>query len=165
VDVVIHLAGENIGAGRWTPTRKAAIRGSRIHGTKLVSQTLAGLPKKPALLISSSAIGYYGNRGNEPLTEESEPGGGFLSAVCRAWEESTAPARDAGIRVVNLRTGVVLSSAGGPLAKMLPAFQVGGGGVIGNGRQCMSWNEDTCPGAAPSRHIPPTRFRRPRTLW
>jgi uncharacterized protein (TIGR01777 family) len=139
VNAVVHLAGANVGAGRWSPSRKAAIRSSRILGTKLISEALATLERKPRVLISSSAVGYYGNRGNEPITEESDPGDGFLSSVCRAWEDSTAPARDAGIRVVNLRTGIVLTSAGGPLAKMLPPFQMGVGGVIGDGNQYMSW--------------------------
>lgn len=138
-DVMIHLAGENIGAGRWTPERKETIRKSRVEGTRFLAESLAALKHPPKLFLSASAVGFYGNRGDETLTEESPAGEGFLPETCRAWEEASAPARDAGIRVVNVRTGIVLSRAGGALAKMLPPFQMGLGGVIGAGDQWMSW--------------------------
>ena len=139
VDAVVHLAGENIAAKRWTPAFKQAIRDSRIRGTNLLCQTLAGLATKPATLISDSAIGYYGTRGDEPVDETTRPGTGFLADVCQQWEAATQPARDAGIRVVNLRIGFVLAREGGGLAKMLTPFRLGLGGVIGSGRQYMSW--------------------------
>ena len=138
-DSVVHLAGQNIAAGRWTPEQKASIRVSRVKGTRILSEALAVLPAPPPILICASAIGYYGDRGDEVLHEESAAGSGFLPEVCRAWEAAAAPARKMGIRVINLRTGVVLSAAGGALAKMLPAFKTGLGGVIGSGRQYMSW--------------------------
>lgn len=138
-DAVVHLAGENIGKGRWTNARKARIRNSRVSGTKLLSEALARLSHPPQVLISSSAIGFYGNRGHEILTEESQPGTGFLSDVCREWEAATEPARRKGIRVVHLRTGVVLSPRGGALKKMLMPFRLGVGGKIGKGSQDMSW--------------------------
>lgn len=139
IDAVIHLAGENIGAGRWSPERKAAVLESRRKGTLLLSSALAKLQKPPRVLVSASAIGYYGNRGDTALTEESPPGEGFLTEVCQAWEAGTEPAKAAGIRVVNLRLGVVLTSRGGALAQMLTPFKLGVGGVIGSGRQVMSW--------------------------
>ena len=138
-DAVVHLAGQNIAAGRWTPEQKARIRVSRAKGTRILAEALAALPAPPQVLICASAIGYYGNRGDEVLQEESPAGSGFLPEVCQAWEAAAAPARKMGIRVINLRTGVVLSAAGGALAKMLPAFKMGIGGVVGNGRQYMSW--------------------------
>ncbi|HEX7523654.1 MAG TPA: TIGR01777 family oxidoreductase, partial [Candidatus Deferrimicrobium sp.] len=138
-DAVIHLAGENVGAGRWTAARKAAIRDSRVNGTRLLCETLAGLARPPKTLVCASAIGYYGDRGEEPLTEESPPGTGFLAEVCREWEAASAPAAQKGIRVVTLRIGMVLSPKGGALARMLPLFRVGLGGVIGGGRQYVSW--------------------------
>ncbi len=139
VDCVVHLAGESIAAGRWTQARKDAIRTSRVAGTRLLSETLAKLAKPPRTLIAASAIGYYGDRGDETLTEDSPPGTGFLADVCRQWEAATEPAKQAGIRVVNLRIGVVLSAVGGALAKMLTPFKLGLGGVVGSGRQYMSW--------------------------
>ena len=139
LDAVIHLAGENIGAGHWTPRRKEFIMESRIKGTQFLCETLAALKHPPKVLISSSAIGFYGDRGEEALTEDSAPGQGFLAKVCQAWEGATEPARQAGIRVVNVRTGIVLTSLGGALAKMLTPFQMGLGGVIGSGNQWMSW--------------------------
>lgn len=137
-DGVIHLAGENI-VGRWTPSKKAAIRDSRVRDTHLLAKTLAVLPSRPAVLICASAIGYYGERGNELVDESSVPGTGFLSEVCAAWEAACAPAVEAGIRVVNLRIGVVLSPAGGALAKMLVPFRLGLGGIMGSGKQYWSW--------------------------
>lgn len=139
LDAVVHLAGDNIASGRWTANKKAKIRSSRVLGTKLLCDTLASLKKPPAVLVSASAIGYYGHRADEVLTEESLPGAGFLADVCREWEAAVEPARRAGIRVANLRTGVVLSRRGGALSRMLPAFQMGAGGNIGSGQQWMSW--------------------------
>lgn len=139
LDAVIHLAGENIGAGRWNAERKAAVLESRRKGTLLLSEALAKLQQPPRVLLTASAIGYYGNRGDEPLTEESPAGEGFLTEVCQVWEGATEPAKKAGIRVVNLRLGVVLTSSGGALAQMLPPFRAGVGGVIGNGQQVISW--------------------------
>jgi uncharacterized protein (TIGR01777 family) len=139
VDVVVHLAGENIAAGRWTKKQKERIRASRVEGTRLLCEALAWLDNKPRAVICASAIGYYGNRGGELLDEQSSPGKGFLSEVCQAWEAASEPARDAGIRTVNLRIGVVLSPDGGALRKMLTPFKMGVGGVIGSGHQMMSW--------------------------
>jgi uncharacterized protein len=138
-DAVVHLAGENLGAGRWTDARKARIRQSRVEGTRLLSEALAHLQRPPQVLISASAVGWYGDRGAEPIDETSPPGEGFLAEVCRAWEAATAPAEDAGIRVVQLRMGVVLSPRGGALAQMLPVFKLGLGGRLGSGDQIMSW--------------------------
>ena len=138
-DAVVHLAGENIAAGRWTASRKARIRDSRVRGTELLSETLAGVARPPRVLVSASAIGYYGDRGSEVLREDSAPGTGFLPGVCRQWEASTDPARKKGIRVVQIRTGLVLSSKGGALGKMLLPFKMGVGGRIGSGQQYMSW--------------------------
>lgn len=138
VDAVVHLAGENI-VKRWTPEQKARVQGSRVEGTRLLSETIVKLPQPPQVFISASAIGYYGNRGDEILTEESPPGQGFLADTCRAWEAAAEPAVKKGIRVVNLRIGVVLSPAGGALAKMLTPFKLGAGGKIGSGKQFMSW--------------------------
>jgi uncharacterized protein (TIGR01777 family) len=139
VDAVVHLAGESIAAGRWTPERKARIRDSRVKGTQLLCDALAALSQPPKILACASAIGYYGNRGSETLNEESGSGDGFLAEVCREWEAAIAPAVQSGIRVVNLRIGVVLSAAGGALAKMLLPFRMSVGGRIGSGRQYMSW--------------------------
>ena len=139
IDAVVHLAGESIAEGRWTDAKKARIRDSRVEGTQLLCRTLASLQTRPRALVCASAIGFYGDRGDERLTEESPPGAGFLPDVCRQWEDATAPARDAGVRVVNLRIGIVLSPRGGALGKMLPPFKMGVGGVLGDGRQFMSW--------------------------
>ncbi|GIW80787.1 MAG: hypothetical protein KatS3mg105_2594 [Gemmatales bacterium] len=138
-EAVVHLAGENIAAGRWNEERKARIRDSRIKGTKLLCDKLVELSEPPKVLVSASAIGYYGSRGSEVLTEESQRGTGFLADVCADWEQATQGASDKGIRVVNARIGVVLSAAGGALAKMLLPFKLGLGGVVGNGQQYMSW--------------------------
>lgn len=123
-DAVIHLAGEPIATGRWTAERKARIRDSRVKGTQLLCERLAACKKPPATLIAASAMGYYGSRGDEVLTEDSAAGTGFLADVCQAWEDSTDAAQKAGIRVVNLRIGLVLSDSGGALAKMLPPLNV-----------------------------------------
>ena len=138
-DVVYHLAGENIAGGRWTEARKARIRDSRIAGTTLISDTLAKLKSPPSVLVSASAIGYYGDRGDTVLTENSAPGEGYLPEVSVGWEEATKPATEAGIRVVTPRIGIVLTKAGGALAKMLPPFKMGVGGNVGPGTQYMSW--------------------------
>jgi uncharacterized protein (TIGR01777 family) len=139
VDAVVHLAGENIAAGRWTPARKAEIRQSRVEGTRSLCESLARLAQPPKVFVSASAIGFYGDRGAQTLTEESGAGSGFLPDVCREWEAATEPASQAGIRVVNLRFGMVLSPAGGALNKMLLPFRLGLGGRIGSGVQFMSW--------------------------
>jgi uncharacterized protein len=139
LDAVVHLAGENIAGGRWTPERKQRIRESRIQGTRLLSQSLARLFDPPKVFISVSAIGYYGNRGIEQLDEGSNPGKGFLAELCNEWEAATTPAVIRGIRVAIPRIGMVLSTKGGALAQMLPVFRMGLGGRIGSGRQYMSW--------------------------
>jgi hypothetical protein len=138
-DAVVHLAGANIAAGRWTPERKRLIRESRVNGTRLLCEALARLARPPKTFICASAIGYYGNRGDEILGEEHAPGNGFLAEVCQAWEAATQAVKDRGIRVVYARLGVVLSPAGGALAKMLLPFQLGLGGRIGDGSQYLSW--------------------------
>ena len=138
-DGVVHLAGENIASGRWTAERKRRIKDSRVNGTRLLAETLAALERPPRVLVSASAIGFYGDRGDEELTEESAAGSGFLSEVCREWEAATEAAEGKGIRVVHARLGVVLGRDGGALAKMLTPFRLGVGGVIGNGAQYMSW--------------------------
>jgi len=138
-DAVCHLAGESIASGRWSDEKKLKIRESRTKGTKLLSDALANLRHPPKTLISASAIGYYGNRGDEVLTEASAPGSDFLSEVCVEWEKATEHATTMGIRVVNTRFGIILDKEGGALAKMLPPFRMGIGGRIGDGRQWMSW--------------------------
>ncbi|HEX7998469.1 MAG TPA: TIGR01777 family oxidoreductase [Pyrinomonadaceae bacterium] len=139
MEAAIHLAGENIAEGRWTDEKKRRIRESRVKGTRLLSETLAGLEQKPHTLLSASATGFYGDRGDELLTEQSASGKDFLAEVCREWELATQPAAQSGMRVVNLRFGVILSAEGGALKKMLTPFKLGVGGKIGSGRQYMSW--------------------------
>jgi uncharacterized protein len=139
VGAVVNLAGEGIGDRRWNDAQKARIRDSRVKGTTLLAETLAELSDPPGVLVSGSAIGIYGDRGDEILTEDSPPGSAFLAEVCQAWEAATAPAEAAGIRVVHLRTGIVLSAAGGVLKKMIAPFKLGLGGRMGSGRQWMSW--------------------------
>jgi len=139
LDVVIHLAGENIAEGRWTSEKKRAILDSRVTGTRLLSETLATLRHPPAVFLCASAIGYYGNRGDELLTETSEPGNDFLAHVCQEWEKATAPASEKGIRTVLTRFGIILAEHGGALAKMLTPFRMGIGGRFGDGKQWMSW--------------------------
>ena len=139
LDAVVHLAGENVAGGRWTAARKARIRGSRVDGTRRLAAALAALPRPPRTLVAASAIGFYGDRGDEALDEASAPGAGFLPEVCQAWEASADAAREAGLRVVHLRIGIVLTPAGGALGQMLLPFRMGVGGVIGSGRQYMSW--------------------------
>ncbi len=138
-DAVVHLAGENIAGGRWSAQRKSDIRSSRVLGTRTVAKSIAEAARPPQVLVSASAIGYYGNRGNEVLTEQSPPGSSFLADLCREWESETETAAAAGTRVVRLRMGVVLSSRGGALAKMLTPFRMGVGGRIGSGHQWWSW--------------------------
>jgi uncharacterized protein (TIGR01777 family) len=138
-DAVISLAGESIAEGRWTDEKKRRIRESRVKGTKLLGDALANLTNRPKTFICASAIGYYGNRGDEILTEESAPGNDFLAEVCVEWERATALATEKGIRVVNARFGIILDANGGALKKMLPPFRMGVGGRIGNGKQWMSW--------------------------
>jgi uncharacterized protein (TIGR01777 family) len=137
-DAVIHLAGESV-MGRWTNAKKTKIRDSRILGTRNLAQSLAQAKDRPRVLISASAVGYYGDRDEELLREESPPGTGFLAEVCREWEGANQAASEAGIRTVQIRIGVVLSPSGGALQKMLPPFRMGVGGNIGSGRQWMSW--------------------------
>ncbi len=139
VNAIIHLAGENISSGRWTAARKQRIRDSRVKGTNLIAETIARMDAPPQVLVSASAIGYYGDRGDELLREESPPGTGFLADVCREWEAATNAATRKGIRVVHLRTGIALSPKGGALAKMLVPFKLGIGGKIGAGNQYWSW--------------------------
>ena len=138
-DAVVHLAGENIAAGRWTNKLKRAIRDSRVNGTRLLCNALAKSEHKPAVIVCASAVGYYGDSGDVELNEDSPSGDGFLPTVCREWEAAAQPARDAGIRVVHMRIGVVLGREGGALAKMLTPFKLGAGGILGNGKQYMSW--------------------------
>ncbi|HWR20810.1 MAG TPA: TIGR01777 family oxidoreductase [Verrucomicrobiae bacterium] len=139
LDAVVHLAGENIAAGRWTAEKKVKIHDSRVGGTRLLCDSLAGLKQPPKVLVCASAIGYYGDRGDELLTEESASGTGFLAGVCREWEAAASPAVQKGIRVVHLRFGMVLSGAGGALARLLQPFKMGLGGVLGTGHQYISW--------------------------
>lgn len=137
-DAVVHLAGESV-AGLWTRRKRAAIHDSRVDGTRLLAETLAGLERPPTTLISASAIGFYGDCGPEPIDETSPPGQGFLARTGMAWEAATAPAERAGIRVVHLRFGLILAREGGLLPVMLPAFKLGLGARLGDGRQCMPW--------------------------
>ena len=139
LDAVVHLAGENIASGRWTSEKKRAILESRVKGTTLLSQSLAKLSRPPSAFVSASAIGYYGDRGDEQLTEQSAPGTGFLADVCREWEKATMPAAEKGIRTVQARFGIVLAAEGGALKQMLTPFRMGIGGRMGNGKQWMSW--------------------------
>lgn len=138
VRAMVHLAGENIADGRWTDARKRSIRDSRVLGTEAVAKAAADLGTRP-VLISASAIGIYGDRGETSLSEDASPGEGFLAEVCVAWEAAAEEARQAGIRVVHPRIGIVLAKEGGALAKMVPPFRLGVGGVLGSGRQYMSW--------------------------
>ncbi len=139
IEAVVHLAGVGIGERRWTEEVKAAIQDSRIDGTRVLCGALAAMRRPPSVLVSGSAIGYYGDRGAEILDESSSPGKGFLAELCVAWEATANVARQSGIRVVNLRTGVVLGPGGGVLAKTLPLARLGMGGRLGSGNQYMSW--------------------------
>jgi uncharacterized protein len=135
----VHLSGVNLAARRWTPSYKREILESRVKTTHALATMLAGLRPRPEVLVCSSAIGFYGGCGDEVLTEDSLPGSGFIPELCQAWEKATRPAADAGIRVVHVRFGVVLSPDGGALAQMLPVFRAGLGGRLGSGRQWISW--------------------------
>ncbi|HUY35164.1 MAG TPA: TIGR01777 family oxidoreductase [Pirellulales bacterium] len=139
VQAVFHLAGESVAQGRWSAAKKERIRASREAGTSNLVKTLAELPVRPRVLVSASAIGFYGARGDDPLDETSAPGHDFLAGVCRAWESASAAATPLGVRVVNPRIGIVLGRGGGALSKMLIPFKLGAGGPLGNGRQWMSW--------------------------
>jgi uncharacterized protein (TIGR01777 family) len=138
-DAVVHLAGESIASGRWTEDKKRAIRDSRLKGTLLLSESLAQLSRPPSVFLSASAMGYYGNRGDELLTEQSAPGKDFLADVCFNWEKVTLSAVEKGIRTVYTRFGIILDAKGGALPKMLTPFRMGIGGKIGDGKQWMSW--------------------------
>lgn len=139
IDAVVHLAGESIGEHKWNPEQKRRIRESRTTGTAVLAAAVASREQKPRVFVSASAVGYYGNRGDEILTEDSRPGEGFLSEVCRAWEDESQPAADAGVRTVIVRTGIVLAKHGGALKQMLTPFRLGLGGKQGSGKQWMSW--------------------------
>ena len=138
-DAVIHLAGENIATGRWTKRKKKIILDSRIRGTRELIQFCTDLEEKPEVFISASAIGYYGNRGEEILDENSLPGSNFVAEVCRDWEDASKPGKDSGIRLINARIGMVLSGNGGTLLTMLPSFKLGIAGIVGDGQQYVSW--------------------------
>jgi uncharacterized protein len=138
IDAVVHLAGENI-VRRWTSNKKARIRNSRVQGTRLLAETLARLATPPRVMVSASATGYYGDRGDEFLREENAPGDNFLAGLCQEWEAAADPVREVGVRVVHPRLGLVLSPQGGALGVTLPVFKLGGGGRIGSGRQYWPW--------------------------
>ncbi len=139
LDAVVHLAGENIAGGRWTDERKQRIRDSRVLGTRLLTDRIVALSRPPRVMISTSAVGYYGNRGSEALKEDSDPGNGFLASLCQEWEAAAKPVIGKGVRLVLLRIGIVLSAKGGALARMLLPFKLGLGGTIGSGNQYMAW--------------------------
>jgi hypothetical protein len=139
VDAVVHLAGVGIAARRWNEAHKRRVADSRVAGTRMLASCLAGLARPPAVLLTASAVGFYGNRGDEILTEASPAGTGFLAGLCARWEASAAPAQEAGIRVAHLRSGIVLARKGGALGAQLRVFRLGLGGRLGSGRQYMSW--------------------------
>jgi uncharacterized protein (TIGR01777 family) len=139
IGAIVHLAGAGIGDRRWTPGRKATVLESRRRGTSSLASAVRSLDRKPAVFVTSSAVGYYGDRGDEELTEDAGPGSDFTAQVCVQWEAAAQPARDAGIRVVTIRTGIVLGSGGGMLRRVLPPFRLGLGGRLGSGRQYLSW--------------------------
>jgi uncharacterized protein (TIGR01777 family) len=138
-EAVVNLAGAGIGDKRWTDARRREIEASRVAFTARLGKAIAALDHPPAVLLSASAVGYYGDRGDEVLTEQSTPGTGFLASLCRRWEEATADASAAGVRVVHFRNGIVLARSGGALARQLPLFRLGLGGRLGSGRQYVSW--------------------------
>ncbi len=138
-DAVVHLSGANVSEGRWTPARKQVLRSSRLDSTRVLVDSLARLRQKPKVFVSASAVGYYGNRGDEILTETARPGSDFLSLLARDWEAEAARAAEAGIRTVILRFGVILSGAGGALPEIIRPFKLGVGGPLGSGRQWLSW--------------------------
>jgi len=164
VDAVVHLAGEGIGERKWTAEQKQRIRDSRVRGTAVLAAAVASREEKPRVFVSASAIGYYGNRGDELLTEDSAPGDDFLSDLCAAWESETQPAADAGVRTVNIRTGIVLARQGGALQRMLLPFRLGVGGKQGSGKQWMSWITLADEVAAIRAAINDERFRGPINL-
>ncbi len=139
IDALIHLSGEGVASGRWTAARKRSIRDSRVISTRLLAEAITAIDHPPKIWLCASAIGWYGNRGDAWLDEDSSPGEGFLASVCKEWEAATKPAADAGIRVANLRFSVVLSADGGAFKTMMTAFKLGAGGVIGSGEQYVSW--------------------------
>lgn len=139
IDAVVNLAGAGIGDHRWTEAYKQTLVDSRVRGTDLLARTIAAMRKPPSVLLSGSAIGFYGDRGDEELTEDSPGGSDFLAELCKQWEAATAPAAAAGVRVIHVRTGIVLSGRGGALRKQLPLFKLGLGGRMGTGRQWQSW--------------------------
>jgi uncharacterized protein len=139
IEAVFHLAGESVAEGRWTAAQKARIRESRVVGTRHLVEGIAQAAAKPAVLVSASAVGYYGSRGDEELTESAAPAHDFLAEVCVAWEREALAAAESGVRVVTARTGIVLGAGGGALGKMLTPFKLGAGGPLGNGRQWMPW--------------------------
>jgi uncharacterized protein len=139
VDVIYHLAGESVAEGRWNAAQKARIRDSRVIGTRNLVQGIKQVDHKPSVLVSASAVGYYGNRGDEELTEAASPADDFLAEVCVAWEREALAAEQLGVRTVTARTGIVLGAGGGALAKMLTPFKLGAGGPLGNGKQWMPW--------------------------
>jgi len=139
IDTVFHLAGESVSAGRWTPAQKARIRDSRVLGTRHLVRGIAQANPRPAVLVSASAVGYYADRGEEPLPESAQPGNDFLARTCVEWEQEANAATELGVRVVTARTGIVLGVGGGALEKMLTPFRLGAGGPLGSGRQWMPW--------------------------
>jgi uncharacterized protein (TIGR01777 family) len=139
VDAVVHLAGESIGEHRWTDEQKQRIKESRVRGTAVLSAAIASREHKPKVFVSASAIGYYGNCGDEIVTEDTKPGNDFAAEVAKVWEAETQPAIDAGVRTVHTRTGIVLARHGGALKQMLTPFKLGLGGKLGSGKQWMSW--------------------------
>jgi uncharacterized protein (TIGR01777 family) len=164
VDAIVHLAGEGIGERRWTDEQKQRIRDSRLRGTSVLAAAAASRELKPKVFISASAIGYYGDRGDEVLTEVSTPGDDFLARLCQEWEAETKPVADAGVRTVILRTGIVLAKHGGALQRMLLPFKLGLGGKQGSGKQWMSWiSLDDAIGAIRAA-IEDTRLRGPLNL-
>ena len=160
-DAVVHLGGAGIGDRRWGAGRRRLLVDSRVRSTALLATTLAGLDAAPGVFVCASALGIYGDRGDEVLTESSATGTGFLADLCRAWEEAAGPAREAGIRTVHLRSGIVLASSGGALAKQLPLFRLGLGGRLGSGRQWTSWVSLHDEVAAVRRVLDDDRLRGP----
>lgn len=138
-DAVVHLGGHNIASGRWTVARKKLMLDSRVNSAGLIARTITSMENPPKTFVCASAIGFYGDRDQDVMTEASEPGPDFISDLCQQWEQATAAAREAGVRVVNMRIGVVISTEGGALHKMLTPFKLCGGGIVGNGRQWWSW--------------------------
>ena len=138
-EAVVHLAGESIAGHRWSEEHKARVRDSRVRGTTLLAEALAKLPTPPQVMVSASGIGYYGDRGDEVLTEDSGPGDDFLAGVCQEWEAATEPAEQVGVRVAHVRTGIVLARLGGSLGRQVRLFKLGLGGRLGSGRQYVSW--------------------------